>query len=238
MTSPKASKRTSAAQHSDPLSDAGILEHVLGYVGPGVYLYIGAVSSLWKQCYEKVALRFARQRWRGIPSDPPRQTMYRAVMQSVETLNWAYTSGLRVDASRAQELQYAAGRHASSLTLALAQELGIPMSAKVFTGAVASGRAALVDHLYTTYHCPMEWDLGFSPAKKGNISMLRYLKQRGYELHASLAWKAALAGHLDTMKYLHSEGVSWLHYRDMIGSAVQSGNLELVSKYSTQTISP
>jgi hypothetical protein len=230
MASPKISKRTSSAQYSNPLSDAGILELVLEYVGPEIYLYNGGVSNLWRQCYEKTALSFARQNWRGVPSDPPRQTMYSAVMQSVETLNWAYASGLRVDAPRMRGLQYAAGRHADLQTLALAQELGMPVTYKVFTGAVASGREALVDHLYTTYHCPIEWDIGFSPAKKGNISMLRYLKERGYELHASLATRAASAGHLDTVKYFHSEGVSWLHCRGMIGSAAQSGNLELVSK--------
>jgi hypothetical protein len=55
-------------------------------------------------------------------------------MQSVETLNWACTSGLRVDAPRLRGLQFAAGRHASMLVLAVAHELGMPMSAKVFAG--------------------------------------------------------------------------------------------------------
>jgi hypothetical protein len=41
--------------------------------------------------------------------------------------------------------------------------------------------------------------------------------------------RAAPAGHLDTMKYLRSEGCSWLHDSTVVGWAAESGNLELVS---------
>ena len=150
-------------------------------------------------------------------------------MQSVETLNWACTSGLRVDAPRLRGLQFAAGWHASLLTLVAAHELGLPMTGKVFAGAVASGREQIVDYLYNTYHCPMASDIGYSPAKMGNISMLRYLKERGYELHTHLAAAAAPAGHLEVMKYLRSEGCTWHDDNQIVGWAAESGNLEMVS---------
>jgi hypothetical protein len=236
MASLLTSKRACSLGHSgDPLSDAGILEHVLGFAGPGAWLYLGAVSNLWKQCYEKTTLDQARKesltrRFGGVlVHEVPRETAYSAMFQSVAMLTWAYTSGLRIDASRHPNLQFAAGRHASLLTLEVAHELGMPMTATVFAGAVASGREALVDHLYTIHHCPMAYDIGFSPAKKGNISMLKYLKARGLELQPCLAMRAAPAGHLDTMKYLHSEGCTWLHDSCVVGWAAQSGNLEMVS---------
>jgi hypothetical protein len=98
----------------------------------------------------------------------PCETAYCAVFQSVATLTWAYTSGLRLNGSRNSRLQFAAGRHASLLTLVVAQ-LGLPMNWKVFAGAVASGREPIVDYLHSRHHCPMAWDIGYSPAKKGNI---------------------------------------------------------------------
>jgi hypothetical protein len=75
----------------------------------------------------------------------------------------------------------------------------------------------------------MAWEIGFSPAKKGNVGMLRYLKERGYELRASLATKAAQAGHLAVMKYLSSEGNSWRNDNQIVSRAAESGNLEMVS---------
>jgi hypothetical protein len=232
MTSPLIPKRNCEAQISDPLCDAGILEHVLCYHGPGVWLYIGAVSNLWKQFYEKNTLDEAKRIWQpAVVTEPPHKTTYSAVMQSVATLTWAYMSGLRVDAPGNRGLQYAAGRHASLLTLTVAHELGMPMSAHVFAGAVASGREPIVDHLYTTHQCFMADDIGHPLAKKGNITMLKYLKQRGYALSARLAINAAPAGNLRTMKYLRSEGCSWLQDTQVIGWAAHSDNLEMVSWY-------
>jgi hypothetical protein len=232
MASLEASKRACEAQLIDPLSNAGILEHVLAYADPRVWLYLGAVSSLWKHCYEKVVLEAARRvRQRAAVTEVPRETTYRSVMQSVATLTWAYTSGLTVDAPRVRGLQYAAGRYASLLTLAVAHELGLPMSTKVFAGAVASDRPLIVKHLSATgtHYCPMAEDIGYQAAQSGNVGLLKYLKRRGLELRASLACKAAPAGHLDAMKYLRSEGCSWLQDTQVIGWAAQSGNLEMVN---------
>jgi hypothetical protein len=177
MTSSLAPKRICEAQLSDPLSDAGILEHVLGYADPQVWLYLGAVSSLWKQCYEKVTLAQARHKaskkgGEGRLIAPPRETGYRAVFQSATTLTWAYTSGLQLGFNRSRKLQYVAGRCASLLALEVAHGLGMPMSYKVFAGAVSSGRESIMDHLYTAHRCPMAWEIAFSPARKGNASML------------------------------------------------------------------
>jgi hypothetical protein len=229
------SKRASYGQLTDPLSDAGILQHVLDFLCTRSYLHSAAVSSLWKQCYEKVTLDAARKasltrRFGGrLVHEVPRETAYSAVFQSVATLTWAYTSGLKLDDPKQSCLQYAAGRHASLLTLVVAHEFGLPMSGQVLAGAVASGREPIVDFLYTTHHCPVTYDIASSPAKKGNISMLRYLKQRGCELRASLAYKAALAGHLHIIKYLSSEGCAWLDDGRVVADAAQSGNLEMVS---------
>jgi hypothetical protein len=125
MTSPLTLKRTCAARPSDPLDDAGILQQVLGYAGTRSYLYIGAVSSLWKQCYETVASAEEKRlsespawRHRADGDDSPHKTSYGAALQSVATFTWAYTSALQLRANN-RTLQRAAARRASLLFLAI-----------------------------------------------------------------------------------------------------------------------
>eukprot|EP00953_Heterococcus_sp_UTEX-ZZ885_P016162 9107-Heterococcus_DN1.PRE.2 len=231
------SKRICLAQHCDPLSDAGILQHILGYVCPGVWLYNGAVSTLWEECYEQVALDRAvhdqfRRQDKGGYTEPPCETTYRAVFESVATLTWACASGLKLDEqnpTHSRKLQYAAGRHADLPTLIVAHEHGLPMTGHVFAGAVSAGREPVVDYLYTTHHCPMANDIGYSPARKGNTSMLRYLKERGYNLKGMyLCGTAASAGQFETLKYLRSEGCPWWNNIQIVNYAAESGNLEMV----------
>jgi hypothetical protein len=235
IESPKASKRTFLPELSNPLSDAGILELVLEYVGPSMWLYVGTVSFLWRQCYEKVTLEIARREAldRCDGAVVTGDTTYEAAFQSVATLTWAHANGLKLIDRRSwlsARVQLAAGRHADVPTLVAAHELGLPMTGEVFSGAVASGRERIVNYLYDTHHCPVYGDIGDAPARKGDINMLRYLKQRGLELKgARLCCPAAIAGHLDTMKFLRDEGYSWRTSDQIVGWAAQSGNLEMVS---------
>jgi hypothetical protein len=43
--------------YSNPLRQAGVLQRVLDYVGPGHWLFVSAVSKLWKDLYERVESR-------------------------------------------------------------------------------------------------------------------------------------------------------------------------------------
>jgi hypothetical protein len=233
MVSPPTSKRACSAQHRDPLSDAGILQHVLSYVSTRCYLYIGTVSSLWKQCYETITLAEEKRMsessaWRrrtGIVV--PRKTNYSAAFQSVATLTWAFTSGLQLRADN-QALQQAAGR-ASLLILAVLHELGLALNEFTLAGAVASEREDIVGFLHTQHKCPLAWYIGFAPARRGNVSMLRYLRQRGYEFdHFGMCSDAARGGHLEALRYLHSEGCAWFS-PSIAGEAAGSGNIEMVS---------
>eukprot|EP00953_Heterococcus_sp_UTEX-ZZ885_P015517 8733-Heterococcus_DN1.PRE.1 len=102
MASPAGAKRFCSGQHSDPLSDTGILQQILGYHCSRSYLYIGTVSSLWKQTYETVTLAEEKRMsgsstWRRTTGiDVPRKTNYSAAFQSVAMLTWAYTGGLQL----------------------------------------------------------------------------------------------------------------------------------------------
>jgi hypothetical protein len=233
MDLPRTSKRTCSAELSDPLGDAGILQHVLNYVSKRSYLYIGAVSSLWKQCYETVTFVAEKRMsessaWRRRTVIViPRKTNYSAAFQSVATLTWAFTSGLQLRAD-SQALQRAAGR-ASLLTLAVLHELGLAFNEFTVAGAAASEREDIVDFLHTQHKCPLAWHIGFTPARSGNVSMLRCLRQRGYKCsHFGMCTDAARGGHLEALKYLRSEGCSWFSL-SIAGDAARSGNIEMVS---------
>jgi hypothetical protein len=232
MKSPSGPKRSCSRQRRDPLSDAGILQQVLGYVSARCYLYTGTVSSLWKQSYETVALAEEKRvsesaPWRrrtGI--DVPRKTNYSAAFQSVAMLTWAYTSGLQLRGD-SQTLQRAAGRHASLLVLAVLHELGLAFDLHTLDGAVASEREDIVGCLHTQHKCPFAWYIGLAPARSGNISMLRFLRQRGYEFgHFAMCSDAAQGGHFEALRYLHSEGCYL--FPSIAGNAAASGNQDMV----------
>jgi hypothetical protein len=235
MVPSSASKRTCAARLSDLLGDAGILQQVLDFYGTRSYLYIGAVSSLWKQCYETVASAEEKRlskspagRHRADGDDSPHKTSYGAALQSVATLTWAYTSGLQLRADN-RSLQRAAGRRASLLLLAILHELGLVFDSHALDSAVATDHEAAVHYLHAEHHCTMGFFTGLAPAGAGNVRMLRCLRQMGYSFeHYILCSYAAQGGHLEALKYLRSEGCAWplLH---IAADAAGSGNLEMVS---------
>jgi hypothetical protein len=230
-SSPRAEKRA-CTEKGDPLSNASILQHVMSYVSPRLYLYIAGVSSLWKQSYERVALEAAREtstlEWRRAATEVPRRTRYSVAFGSVALLTWAFTSGLALDADN-QLLQHAAGAHGSLLTLAVAHGLGLEFNAHTLHGAIDSNREPIVDFLHSEHRCPMSCYMGFTAARSGNVRMLKFLRERGFEFsHFGMCSDAALGGHLETLKYLRQEGCSWFEPH-IAGHAARSGNLEMVS---------
>jgi hypothetical protein len=234
MASALTSKRNCTARFSDPLSDAGLLQHVLSYVSTRCYLYIGAVSRLWKHCYEaSILARMSESSpWlRRTEIVVPRKTNYSAAFRSVATLTWAYTSGLQLQPDDSL-LQRTAGERASLLVLALLHELGLVFGERALVGAVISQREDIVDYLRAQHSCPFAWQVGCIPARKGNTSMLRCLKQNSYQFkvydHKEVCSITAHSGHLDTLRYLRSDGCSW-STADIAGDAARSGNIEMVS---------
>eukprot|EP00953_Heterococcus_sp_UTEX-ZZ885_P022286 12337-Heterococcus_DN1.PRE.1 len=213
--------------------EAAAAVHMLGYVGTRSHLYSGAVSSFWKQCYESATNAEEKRRAEGskwhrrTEISIPRKTNYSVAFQSVAMLSWAHASGLQLQADN-QTLQYAAGEQASLLVLDALHGLGLAFDEHTLDGAVASEREDIVDFLYIKYDCPLAWYIGLAPARSGNISMLRSLRQLGYQFgHFAMCSDAALGGHLEALKYLRSEECSWFA-PSIAGHAASSGNLEMV----------
>jgi hypothetical protein len=231
MSSSLRAEKRACAVRGDPLSNASILQHILSFINPRLYLYIAGVSNLWQQSYECVALEPARKtvslEWRRAATEVPRRTRYSSAFGSVTLLTWAFTSGLALDADN-QLLQRAAGAHGSLLTLAVAHGLGLEFNEHTLYGAIDSNREPIVDFLHSEHRCPMFWYMGFTAARSGNVRMLKFLRERGCEFsHFAMCSDAAVGGLLETLKYLRQEGCSWFE-PTIAGSAARSGNLDMV----------
>eukprot|EP00953_Heterococcus_sp_UTEX-ZZ885_P012301 7054-Heterococcus_DN1.PRE.1 len=100
----------SAADDSNPLHQPGILHEVLSYVGPGHWLFLAKVSSLWRDMYLKVNSAVMSKAY-SFYSDPcftctPQMTLYSAVFASPAAVQHAHACGLKCRGGR---YEFAAG---------------------------------------------------------------------------------------------------------------------------------
>jgi hypothetical protein len=125
-------------------NDEGILQQVLGYVGPGQWLFIAEVSKLWQQIYRMVAVIHLSKAQKhlfesGLFRCHAQMTLGQAVFASESRLAWAHHAELCP-----WRMGYLAGFFADEATLALACELfsGLHNSDAALLGAAASGGTA------------------------------------------------------------------------------------------------
>jgi hypothetical protein len=129
---------------NSPLSNPGILRQVLEYVGPCQWLYIGAVSQLWQECYlqtasvqEHHALSHVKL---YLPAHCAACTCWRAVFESagriqlVQALRRKKTPRLLQFSQYKYRVQFAAGKYGTVATLTAAHDLGLPWTANVVQG--------------------------------------------------------------------------------------------------------
>jgi hypothetical protein len=112
----------SSSSSSIAFSKPDILQQILGYVGPGHWLFIAAVNTLWIQLYYGVASMekraYAANDSEHMITCIPQMTLYSSAFASPSRLRLAdkqYTIAWS-GASR-KKYQYAAGRHADIETL-------------------------------------------------------------------------------------------------------------------------
>jgi hypothetical protein len=203
-----------ACAHSAVLCNDGIVQHMLSYMSPS-WLYIGAVSRLWQQCYERASP--------GVPHT----TTYSAAFASVQALRWACSSGLDLTCSSWNALERSAGKHADLQTLAAAYGHGLRLIDTVMSGAIMSGRVEVVRHLLTDRRRLLPKHAGEIAGVSGSIEMLKYLRKRGCELGAVTVSTVAAHGHLPALKYLLKVGCNW--WKDSIlNAAAKGGNVDMV----------
>jgi hypothetical protein len=177
----RAQKR-STADNSSPLDQSGILQHVLSYVGPGHWLFLSTVSSLWRELYGRVPGRQMQTMGRITRylidrqfTCVPQMTLYSSFFASPSRLRLAHQSGV---SNATERYQHAAGRHATIEVLLVARGLGMPFSVSLMQGATRCNQLPVLQFL-REHGCPWSDEICLAAARRGNLEILRWLRENG-----------------------------------------------------------
>jgi hypothetical protein len=202
----KQQKSASVEHGINPLSETGVLQRVLDYVGPGCWLLMSLVSKAWRESYLHVLQQQIKTEHdcveTGVEGEP-RMTLLKAAVTSASVLKLACDCGLPLDSST---LQYIAGRRGDIATLSAAFERGMLRSSYVCKGAARGGCLAELRWLVLNQNCPVQASISVAAAASGSVPVLEFLKQRGIVFTVETAYSAAAAGHQHVIEYLHSVG--------------------------------
>jgi hypothetical protein len=126
-------QKLASADHSiGPLSEAGVLQRVLDFVGPGHWLLMSLVSKDWRKMY----LLVPEQQIIGPGSQfagiafmcKPRMMLLKAAVASAAVMELSCECGVPLGSS---SLQFIAGRFADVATLSAALQRSMPLRAEV-----------------------------------------------------------------------------------------------------------
>jgi hypothetical protein len=200
----------SVDDHSiNPLIEEGVLQQILGYVGPGLWVGMSLVSKAWRQSYLQVPEQQIIEYLAFFQTDnveitcKTRMTLLKAAVASASMMKLACDCGLPVGSRR---LQYTAGRWGDIATLTAAFECGMPQSSYICAGAARGGCLDVLMWLIRDQKCPAPAVISVLAAGTGSIPVLDFLKQRGTNFTVETACGAAAAGHQHIIEHLHTEG--------------------------------
>jgi hypothetical protein len=124
-----------ATVNLSPLQQAGILQHVLDYVGPGHWCFVAEVSSLWRDVCASDTRRelpLPQQYYARSVAYVPQMTVFSAVFTSPSCVRHAHAHGLDF---ATEWCERAAGRYGDIPTLQTAHELGMAYTDLAILGA-------------------------------------------------------------------------------------------------------
>jgi hypothetical protein len=97
----KQQKSASAEHGINPLSETGVLQRVLDYVGPGQWLLMSLVSKDWLESYSQVPEQQLNGHFTGTEFIcKPRMTLLGAAVASASVIEFACALGLPLNSSR------------------------------------------------------------------------------------------------------------------------------------------
>jgi hypothetical protein len=246
MVATRASKRA-LAQIGSPLfdSEAGILQRVLSYVGPGQYLLLAAVSKGWKLCYEQVApaemkrVLFDTNDVCSAASFKPflctaEMTLYSAVFASAACLQLVVDSKLKVGRYGLYErwdgrVHRSMGYFADLQTLQLAQKLGCYISSETLVGAAMCGSLAKVQWLHKKQRQQLCARVFHVAAKRLRWPLMRWLVKQRCPFDADGVCGHTLeggAGSIELLQWLKQQGARYTE--DTMMEAAGAGRLDVI----------
>jgi hypothetical protein len=166
-----------AAESSDPLSQVDILQRVFSFV-PKQWLFLVAVSNLWRSVYARSTAGETRSAdiHEGYFGFVFHITLYSAAFASPSRVRYSFDCGLK--SSTNGYYQLVAGRYGTAASLAAARELGMRPSPATLLGAVEGNQLAVVQ-LLNAQGCSYSWSVAEAAAKRGDMQILRWLRERG-----------------------------------------------------------
>jgi hypothetical protein len=169
----------SAAALANPLSQAGILQHVLNYLGPGHWLFAALVAKAWHQAYQQVP----EHRMTGGEVNArmpvvcvPQMTLYSAAVASSARLRLAHRAGLELSSSN---LQFAVGKWGCNIIdlLRVAAREHIRWSGPLLIfSALQHRHLSTLQWLVQNISCPLPDDAPDIAAACGCADTLAWLK--------------------------------------------------------------
>jgi hypothetical protein len=214
-----------ATDNFSPLQQAGILQHVLDYVGPGHWCFVAEVRSLWRDVCASDTRRelpLPRQYYARSVAYVPQMTVFSAVFTSPSCVRHAHAHGLDY---ATEWCERAAGRYGDIATLQTAHELGMAYT-DLAIGAADCNQLAVVQFLQAQ-GCPLSESLFHLAAERGHIAMCAYLHAAQCPWSNVICNSAAYGGSLNTLRWLRERGCPWSTYAVSICAAC-SGSIDLM----------
>jgi Ankyrin repeats (3 copies) len=221
MVSTRVQKRK--MNDSNPLYEVGILQQVLGHVGPGEWLFLATVSSLWRHLYAKLA--DVEMQTPGIYKTDficaPKMTLYSSIFTSPSRVRLAREHG--IDSSE-DSYKLSAGMHGAVKTLAAAAyEADMSFSAVTMLGAAECNELSVVQFLRAR-GCAWDWKVSGAAARRGNFEMLRWVRLSGCDWKPQyILGEAASSGNIEMTAWVKQQpGVVCDEYA--MAAAAQNGH--------------
>jgi hypothetical protein len=221
-----ASKRFAAqTEGGRVLENAGILQHVLLFVGPGCYLLAGTVNKAFHECYARVPSQTFF--WHKPHTVTSGMTMMKAVFASASCVQEACDAGLQL-AVHNRALYKVIGSCSKSLpALERAFQCGLMRTSSVCIGAAEVSQLDKLQWLHLEQGCPLDNEITKIAAKDGDLEMLMWARSRRCEWQADRIpnW-AAQSGNVDMLDWLIHEDDIFFNAKTMRCAAV-NGDLAM-----------
>ena len=184
------------------LSDASILQRIMGCAGPGSWIFFSPVSKLWKQCYEQVDAAALQKVY---PGATIHMTAYEAAFSSPSCIQLACEHGLQALFST-RMLQCQAGAYAGVCTLLAAQELGLQATDTYMEAAAACGRLPVLQLLHSAQGRQLPPEVSNQAAACAQMHVLSWLAEIGANFDTKVLTVAAQCGHVHVLQFLYEHG--------------------------------
>eukprot|EP00953_Heterococcus_sp_UTEX-ZZ885_P000624 864-Heterococcus_DN1.PRE.1 len=199
---------------NSPLLEAGILQRVCEFVGPGQHIFVATVSKAFHAACAKVP----SHRIRGLchlshlkANYSAKMTLSRSAFASVSCFKWALDSGLQ---------RFLNGRYSEG-------SFGEVIDSDFWRLQRIAGQFSDVETLQAAleaeHNCQLFDDVTDHAARGGNVDMLKWLNEKGLDFTENTFKYGAMGGSFPVLQYLHDQNCPWDH--EVSGEAARHGEL-------------